>query len=110
VIQSNQEEIQNQPATMQTSTLEQAPVPQARLPLVFNQLPPAVAAANPQMANAIQALQQSFVDAIGGPNQNPADPAYYQRWTAAQAKIDAQYRLLVGNQAFLVEQMQVSNK
>ena len=95
---------------MEIFTSAQVPVPQARLPLVFNPLPPAVAAAKPQLITAIQALQQNFVDAIGGSNQNPADPAYYQRWIAAQANIDAQYRLLVGNQAFLVEQMQASNK
>jgi len=84
--------------------------PAALIPLAFRPLPPQVAAANPQLANALQGLQQNFVQAIGGQNQNPNDPAYYQRWVAAQANIDEQYRLLVGNQAFLIEQMTVNNQ
>ena len=50
------------------------------------------------------------VDAVGGTNQNPDDPAYYNRWMGALANADEQYRILVGNQAFLLEQTQVNNQ
>ena len=69
-----------------------------------------MAAANPQLAGAVEGLQQSFVNAVGGPDQDPNDPAYYNRWMAAQKDIDEKYRLLVGNQAFLIEQMKVNNQ
>lgn len=83
----------------------------ALVPLAFRPLPPEVAAANPQLADAVRGLQQNFIDAVGGgPDQNPNDPAYYQRWTAAEANINEQYRLLVGDQKFLIEQMAVNNR
>jgi len=101
---------QVQQTSNEASTLVEAQLPPAQMPLAFRQLPPALAATNPQMADALKTLQQSFVDAIGGSNQNPADPAYYQRWVAAQTNIDEKYRILVGNQQFLIEQMQVNNQ
>jgi hypothetical protein len=94
-----------------------APVPsdadaassEALVPLAFRPLPPALAAANPRLADALHGLQQDFVDAVGL-SQNPNDPAYYQRWVAAQAAIDERFRLLVGNEDFLLEQMAVNNR
>lgn len=80
------------------------------MPLAFLELPPDLAAARPQLAGAIANLQQDFVNAIGGPNQTPTDPAYYQRWVAAQKSSDEQYRLLVGNQAFLLQQISINNE
>jgi hypothetical protein len=82
---------------------------EALVPLAFRPLPPALAAANPRLADALRGLQQDFVDAVG-PSQNPNDPAYYQRWVAAQAAIDERFRLLVGNEDFLLEQMAVNNR
>jgi hypothetical protein len=82
----------------------------APIPLAFRPLPPEVATAHPQLAAAVRGLQQDFVDAIGGTNQDPNSAAYYQRWIAAQTSVDEQYRVLVGNQAFLSEQMTVNNQ
>jgi hypothetical protein len=84
--------------------------PSAQFPLAFRDLPPEVTASRPQMAAALKALQQDFLDAVGGPNQDPADPAYYGRWVAARKSLDEQYRLLVGNQTFLGTQAQVNNQ
>jgi hypothetical protein len=86
------------------------PPPAATVPLAFQPLPPSVAAANPQLADAVQGLQQDFVKRLGGPNQDPTTPAYYNRWIAAAASIDEQYHILVGDQQFLSEQMQVNNQ
>jgi hypothetical protein len=86
-----------------------APHSPAPIPLAFHDPPPA-AAENPQIRAGLEELQQNFVEAIGGPNQDPADPEYLKRWITAQRQIDVQYRLLVGTQQFLVEQMQVNNQ
>jgi hypothetical protein len=87
------------------------PVPgSASIPLAFQQLPAGFAAANPQVADALRGLQQQFVAAVGGgPDQNPNDPAYYQRWVGAEADIDEQYHLLVGDSLFLLNQIQVNS-
>jgi hypothetical protein len=87
-----------------------SPLREARVPLAFQDIPPQLAAANPQLAPAIEELQERFVNAVGGPNQNPSDPAYYKRWTAAQKNLDAEYRVLLGGQAFLVQQMKINNQ
>lgn len=84
--------------------------PSALIPLAFRPLARELAAANPQLADALQGLQQDFINAIGGPNQNPEDPAYYQRWTMAQVESDEQLRILLGHEAFLLEQMTVNNQ
>ena len=101
-----------QPSSTGTSAGPQAPpTPRsAPIPLAFLPQAPEVAAANPDLAGGLQALQQNFVNAVGGPNQDPNDPSYYQRWINAQMASDEQYRLLVGNQAFLFEQMSVNNQ
>ena len=52
----------------------------------------------------LDALRQNFVDAIGGPNQNPSDPAYLQRWQTAQQMSDQQFILDFGTQAFMSQQ------
>jgi len=51
-------------------------------------------------------LQQQFVNQIGGPDQNPADRVYQQRWQTAQWKSDQQFRAFFGQQAWLDRQAQ----
>jgi hypothetical protein len=55
---------------------------------------------------AVRRLQQQFVDAIGGPNQNASDPAYSARWQTAQQESDDVLRAQLGDQAYLSYQMQ----
>lgn len=47
-------------------------------------------------AVAINQIRQEFVSQIGGTNQNPSDPAYYQRWSKAQRLADDRMRSLMG--------------
>jgi len=87
------------------------PIPaSAQVPLAFRPLAPALSTSNPQLANSLQMLQQNFLNALGGQNQNPNDPAYADRWDAAQLQSDDQYRLLVGNENYLIEQESVAGK
>lgn len=46
-------------------------------------------------------LQQDFIDGIGGPNQDPLDPGYRERWLDAQNAADDQFRLFYGGRAFV---------
>jgi len=49
---------------------------------------------------AIQDLRKGFLEKIGGPNQNPNDPAYQARWRAAQAEADNLMQGMLGDQAY----------
>jgi hypothetical protein len=68
-----------------------------------------VAAANPQLPERAEAIQKNFVDAVGGSNEDPNDPAYYQRWVAAQTEADDEYRLAAGTEGYLLEQIQLNS-
>ncbi|HZV36248.1 MAG TPA: hypothetical protein VFB72_16850 [Verrucomicrobiae bacterium] len=50
---------------------------------------------------AIAALQQNFLDQIGGTNQDPNDPAYRERWQKAQPQIDDALAGMIGRKAYL---------
>lgn len=52
-------------------------------------------------APTLSDLQQDFIDGIGGPNQDPLDPDYRERWLDAQQSADAQFRAFYGGQAFI---------
>jgi hypothetical protein len=58
------------------------------LPLVFQNIDPSALKLDRQQVQAINELRQNFVDAIGGPNQDPQDPAYSARWQGAQPEND----------------------
>lgn len=83
-------------------TLEQAPLP---LVLQMAEHTESANAPTPSQADALAALRQDFLSAIGGANQDPNDPAYLQRWLRAERESDEQFRLLFGNSAFLAFQM-----
>jgi hypothetical protein len=55
---------------------------------------------------AVRQMQQQFVDAVGGPNQDPSDPNYAARWHTAQQDADEALRAQLGNQAYLTYKMQ----
>lgn len=56
---------------------------------------------------AVAQVQQQFVDAVGGLNQNPKDPAYLKRWQSAQQSANDQLRGILGSQAYLGYELQV---
>lgn len=53
-------------------------------------------------------LQQQFLNEVGGPDQDPSDPAYLARWQAAQPKIDQSLKGLLGSQFYLKLQLLAS--
>jgi hypothetical protein len=51
-------------------------------------------------------IQNNFVQAVGGANQDPNDPAYLERWQAAQQVSDAEYKKFFGGRAYVQRQME----
>jgi len=45
-------------------------------------------------------VAEQFVESIGGPGQNPKDPAYRQRWEKAQAAADDKFRSALGDELY----------
>jgi hypothetical protein len=56
---------------------------------------------------AITNLQHRFLGEIGGPGQDPHDPAYQARWRTAQAEVDNLLQGMIGNHAYQEYQLQV---
>jgi len=75
------------------------------MPVVFQAVDASEMNFNDQSLAAIERLRQSFVEAVGGPDQDPADPDYERRWLAAQDQSDDQFRALLGEEAFVRQQM-----
>lgn len=59
----------------------------------------------PEQQTALARIQNQFLKAIGDANQDPADPAYAERWLTAQEIADQSYRTFFGWTAF--SQMQL---
>jgi hypothetical protein len=83
------------PASIARNRRATPPVPVV-YPLVFQEANLAALNLNAQQLQAINDLRQTFVDEIGGLNQNPDDPDYLQRWLKAQADVDNLARGLLG--------------
>jgi hypothetical protein len=82
--------------------------PENKEPLTID--PPLAFTVNPRNLTpaqqiALAAIQDQFLKAIGDADQNPADPAYNERWRNAQNIADQTYRADFGWTAFV--QMQV---
>jgi hypothetical protein len=93
-----------------SSTAQDASAPQAMLaftaPLVAQPVNLAALNLDPSQTQALGELQQAFIQQIGGPNQDPHDPAYQARWRAAQAQMDDLMKAELGDQAFGEYQIQ----
>ena len=88
----------------------QVPRPQAQptdivMPLIFQNVDPQNLNLSPDQIQAIANLRQEFWDQIGGPNQDPNDPAYRERWEKAQPEMDSMLRGMIGTTAFQRYQM-----
>jgi hypothetical protein len=70
------------------------------VPLVFQQLDPAALKLNDAQLNDLAYLRQKFQEDVGGPDQNPNDPAYLKRWQAAQPQNDRMLRAMLGNRVY----------
>jgi hypothetical protein len=69
-------------------------------PLIAQPIDLAALNLDPGQLQAISDLQQTFLQKIGGPNQDPNDPAYRARWQSAQAEVDTMLQGMIGDQAY----------
>jgi len=81
----------------------------AVLPLVLQSLDTSTLHLNEQQIQVVQELRQQFLDEIGGPNQDPADPAYRERWLNAQPEMDDNLRGMLGSTVFQNFQLAAQN-
>ncbi len=71
----------------------------ALLPLAL--FPPATGLVlSEAQAAAWAGLREAFVQSLGGPGGNPADPEYARRWRSAQPAADARLWTLLGQEAY----------
>ena len=86
-------------AAPSASARQASPAPIA-LPLVFHEVDPSVVNLNPQQAQVVDDLRQKFIQDVGGPNQDPNDPAYSHRWQTNQPQADLDLCGMLGIFAF----------
>lgn len=121
---------QNGIASLEAVTASAPPIARGpTYPAVFahNAAAANAASGNPQSTNAAQAssanppvtqaeqlmldkINNDFVTAVGGANQDPNDPAYQLRWDAAQAASDAQYKKFFGGRAYVRRQIEAAQQ
>lgn len=77
-------------------------------PLVFQPVDLASLKLSRRQMEMIDHLRQQFMDEIGGPNQDPNDPAYAERWRNSQPAIDEQLRGLIGVNQYQNYQLQAA--
>src|SRR5271165_2999215 len=93
------------PSAAPEATSESKKKSTAPLPLVFQPVDPRSFKITPDQQEVIDQLQQSFLDEIGGENQNPNDPHYRERWEQATWLINQQLKAQLGQQFFFQYQM-----
>jgi hypothetical protein len=93
------------PATAVPNGIERAPL----MPAVMAEALPATVSTAEQAADW-EKVRYDFVNAIGGPNQDPADPQYRKRWTSAESEADRRFRLLFGDTAFVQHQLKAQQE
>ena len=57
----------------------------------------------------IAQIQKQFIDQIGGPYQDPDDPAYHERWQKAQPQSDDMLKAMLGTTIFENYQLAAAN-
>ena len=67
---------------------------------------PAAAPVSAAEQMALEKIQNDFVQAVGGADQDPTDPAYLEKWKAAQQMSDDQYKKFFGGRAYVRRQME----
>lgn len=78
--------------------------PVATIPAALAEAPPSLGLTEQQNAT-LEKLRHDFVAAVGGVDQDPANPEYARRWQEAQLSSDQLFRLHFGEAAFV--QMQI---
>jgi hypothetical protein len=93
------------PGPPPSHSVRQEPPATISLPLVFHEVDPSVLTLNPQQAQVVNDLRQKFIAEVGGPNQDPNDPAYSQRWQTSQPAVDLDLWSTLGINAFQAYQI-----
>lgn len=70
------------------------------MPLAFQAVDASALNLNARQVQAISDLQQWFTDQVGGPEQDPTDPNYRERWLKAQPEMNDRMRGMIGVNAF----------
>jgi hypothetical protein len=84
-----------------------APAPVV-MPIAFHNLDHTGVKLDDGQLQAISELRQSFIEKIGGVNQDPNDPAYLERWQKAQPEMDNLLQGMIGSEAFQNIELQAS--
>ena len=74
--------------------------PGVPVPLFLQPIDPAWVRLDPGQAQAVEDLRQQFFAEIGAAGQDPNDPAYREKWAAAQPQFDQLLRGMIGARAF----------
>ena len=82
---------------------------QVQMPAVMAEAMPATVK-TPEQAAEWEKLRDDFLKAVGGDNQDPADPHYRRRWAAAESEADRHFRLVFGEIAFMQLKMQAQHE
>jgi hypothetical protein len=110
------------PQSSLVQTAEEATTPPARalrheasesavsMPLVFQNLDPATLKLSDHQIEVLGSLRQEFQQEVGGPDQDPQDPAYRRRWQAAQRNSDDLLQGMLGGQFYLDYQIQAARQ
>lgn len=91
------------------ATVNNVPEQSVSLPLVLQNVDLAALNLNDNQIQVINDLRQSFMNDVGGPGQNPEDPAYLKRWQQAQPQTDAQLRDFLGTTVYQNYQVEVGS-
>jgi hypothetical protein len=82
------------------SPRQNAPYAVVCMPLVFQDVDWTALKLDSGQRQVIDDLRQRFVEELGGPCQNPSDPAYRERWQQVQPENDSLLRGLIGVNAW----------
>jgi hypothetical protein len=75
-------------------------ISQPALPLVLVQPDSGTHLSDSQLAD-LETLRAQFAEAVGGPNQDPSDPQYLERWKAARTEFDARVKAWLGSSVYI---------
>jgi hypothetical protein len=80
------------------------------VPLVFQETNPAALNLTQDQLDDLAYLRQKFEEDVGGPSQDPRDPAYLRRWQAAQPQNDQMLRAMLGSRVYDQFENQAGNQ
>lgn len=97
---------ENQPADLQTEQAAKSnPAP---YPVSFAELSKEHSFTDAQVEK-MNELANQFVEDIGGADQDPADPAYLDRWTKSAPVNDSNYKFWFGSVAYVHQQLRAAS-